>query len=138
MTARKVTRKAASKTKKATTRKPATSRTKNVAKKTIARNPIRKAWTKSEIFTGISDNTGLTRKDVSNVFSELECIIAQHMKGAGMFTLPGVMKILTKRKPATKARKGISPFSGEEMIFKAKPARTIVKIRALKKVKEMV
>ena len=137
MTARKVTRKAASKTKKATTRKPATSK-KTVSKKTTSRNPIRTPWTKSEILTGISDNTGLTRKDVSNVMTELECIIAQHMKGAGMFTLPGVMKILTKRKPATKARKGISPFSGEEMIFKAKPARTIVKIRALKKVKEMV
>ncbi len=138
MTARKMTRKSSSsRTKKATTRKPATSK-KTVAKKTTSRNPIRTPWTKSEILTGISDNTGLTRKDVSNVMTELECIIAQHMKGAGMFTLAGVMKIVTKRKPATKARKGISPFTGEEIMFKAKPARNVIKIRPLKKLKEMV
>jgi nucleoid DNA-binding protein len=48
------------------------------------------------------------------------------------------MKIEVKRKPATKARKGINPFTGEETIFKAKPARNVVRIRALKKVKDMV
>jgi len=52
--------------------------------------------------------------------------------------LPGLMKIETKRKPATKARKGINPFTGEKMTFKAKPARTVVKIRPLKQVKDMV
>ena len=53
-------------------------------------------------------------------------------------TLPGLMKIEVKRKPATKARKGINPFTGQETMFKAKPARNVVKIRPLKKVKDMV
>jgi nucleoid DNA-binding protein len=48
------------------------------------------------------------------------------------------MKITVKRKPATKARKGINPFTGEEMMFKAKPARNVIKVRPLKKLKEMV
>jgi nucleoid DNA-binding protein len=52
--------------------------------------------------------------------------------------LPGLLKIEIKRKPATKARKGINPFTGVEMLFKAKPARNVVKIRPLKRVKDMV
>ena len=62
-----------------------------------------------------------------------------HLKkrGAGQFTLPGLMKIVTQKKPATKARKGINPFTGEETTFAAKPARTMVKVRPLKKLKDM-
>ncbi|MEE9418670.1 MAG: HU family DNA-binding protein [Desulfatiglandaceae bacterium] len=56
----------------------------------------------------------------------------------GKFTLPGLMKIEVKRKPATKARKGINPFTDEETVFKAKPARNVVKIRPLKQMKGMV
>ena len=56
---------------------------------------------------------------------------------AGEFTIPGLMKCVVKRKPATKARKGINPFTGEEIMFKAKPARNVVKVRPLKKLKEM-
>jgi nucleoid DNA-binding protein len=55
-----------------------------------------------------------------------------------MFTVPGLMKITVQKKPATKARKGTNPFTGEAMMFKAKPARKVVKVRALKKLKEMV
>jgi nucleoid DNA-binding protein len=54
----------------------------------------------------------------------------------GEFTIPGVMKITTVKKPARKARKGINPFTGEETVFKAKPASTAVKVRPLKKLKE--
>ena len=57
--------------------------------------------------------------------------------GAGEFTVPGLMKLVVKSKPATKARKGVNPFTCEEMMFKAKPARRIIKVRALKKLKEM-
>ena len=56
---------------------------------------------------------------------------------AGEFTVPGLMKLQVKSKPATKARKGVNPFTGEEMMFKAKPARRTVKVRPLKKLKEM-
>ena len=62
-----------------------------------------------------------------------------HLKkrGAGQFTLPGLLKIVTQKKPATKARKGINPFTGEATTFAAKPARTMVKVRPLKKLKDM-
>ena len=96
--------------------------------------------TKSGITAEISDKTGLTKKQVSSVFDEMTVLIERHIKkgGAGQFSLPGLMKVEVKRKPATKARKGINPFTGEETIFKAKPARNVVKIRPLKKVKDMV
>jgi hypothetical protein len=66
-------------------------------------------------------------------------VIEGHLKknGAGIFTLPGLLKMKVVRKPATKARKGINPFTGEETVFKAKPARNVVKIQPLKAVKEM-
>ena len=55
-----------------------------------------------------------------------------------MFNVPGLMKIKVVRKPATKARKGINPFTGEETMFKAKPARNVVKVTPLKALKDMV
>lgn len=99
-----------------------------------------KAPTKSEILAHISEDTGLTRKDVSNVFESLNTIIKKSLgrRGPGVFTLPGLMKIKKVTKPATKSRKGVNPFTGEEMVFKAKPARKAVKVLALKGLKEMV
>ena len=101
---------------------------------------VRKPMTKSGIMAEISGKTGLTKKQVSSVFDEMTVLIERHIKkgGAGQFSLPGLMKVEVKRKPATKARKGINPFTGEETVFKAKPARNVVKIRPLKKVKDMV
>ena len=127
---KKATRKAA---KKSPTKKLSTSAARQL---TAARAPM----TKSAILDEIAGNTGLARKQVSSVLDELSVLIERHMKkGAiGQFTLPGLMKIEVRRKPATKARKGINPFTGEETIFKAKPARNVVKIRPLKKLKDMV
>ena len=95
--------------------------------------------TKSQIIAQISDSTGLTKKDVNSVFDELTDIMEGHLKkrGAGQFTLPGLFKAVTQKKPATKARKGINPFTGQETSFAAKPARTVVKVRPLKKLKDM-
>jgi len=113
-----------------------------VKKSTPARKitAVKKPMTKSVIMAEIAENTGLTKKQVSSVFDELDILIKRHVKPRSpkKFILPGLMKIEVKRKPATKARKGINPFTGEKMMFKAKPARDIVKIRPLKKVKEMV
>ena len=100
-----------------------------------------KAMTKSEIFRSISEDTGLSRKEVAAVFDSLSSLIGKNLKGRaapGTFTVPGLMKIKTVKKPATKARKGINPFTGEEMIFKAKPASKRVKVLALKGLKDMV
>ena len=95
--------------------------------------------TKSEIMTVLSEQTGLSKKEVTGVFAALTDVISKDMSkgGCGMFTVPGLMKIKRQHKPATKARKGINPFTGEETIFKAKPARNVVKIRPLKALKDM-
>ena len=100
---------------------------------------ITEPMNKTQIVNQISDTTGLTKKDVNAVFDELADIMEGHLKkrGAGQFTLPGLMKIVTQKKPATKARKGINPFTGEETTFAAKPARTMVKVRPLKKLKDI-
>lgn len=114
------------------------------AKKTAAASPKRKTtaikekMTKSQIFTTIGENTDLSRKQVAAVFDELELLVARSIakRGLGEFTIPGLMKVTTVKKPAKKARKGINPFTGEEQMFKAKPASIAVKIRPLKKLKE--
>ncbi|MEN9834826.1 MAG: hypothetical protein RL011_1019 [Pseudomonadota bacterium] len=96
--------------------------------------------TKSEILGVLAETTGLSKKDVSSVFASLSDLIGKDVgkKGCGLFTVPGLLKIRRINKPATKARKGINPFTGEETTFKAKPARNVVKIRPLKALKDMV
>ena len=95
---------------------------------------------KSQLTTLLCEMTGQTRKEIQNTLECLQSIITAHMKrsGPGEFVMPGMLKIKTKYKPATKARKGINPFTGEPTTFKAKPARNVVKITALKKLKEIV
>jgi nucleoid DNA-binding protein len=99
-----------------------------------------KAMTKSEIVSGIADSTGLTKKQVSAVFEAMANQMGKNLgkRGPGAYTVPGLMKLVVVRKPATKARKGINPFTGEETMFKAKPARNVIKIRPLKSLKDMV
>jgi nucleoid DNA-binding protein len=107
--------------------------------KAAAKKSGAKPRSKSEVYSGIADATGLARKQVSAVFTELANMIKKDLnKGAGIFAVPGLMKIMVIRKPATKARKGINPFTGEETMFKAKPARKVVKVRPLKNLKDMV
>jgi len=110
------------------------------ATKAAKAGPVKDPFTKSELLTSIAGSTGLSRKDVGNVIDELANTISRHVKpkGPGEFKMPGLFKIKTIHKKATKARKGINPFTGEETMFKAKPARTVVKVVALKKLKEMV
>jgi nucleoid DNA-binding protein len=116
---------------------------KTTAKKVVAPKKlgpaIKEPMRKTEIFAKIAEDTELTRKQVAAVFESLGDLMHRHLKkrGAGEFTVPGMMKLRVVRKPATKARKGINPFTGEETVFKAKPARNVVKVRPLKKVKEM-
>ena len=95
---------------------------------------------KTQLLSLLAAETGMTRREVGAVMDELSRIVGRHLRrrgGAGQFTLPGLLKIKTVRKPATRARKGKNPFTGEEMTFKAKPARTMVKIQPLKGLKEM-
>ncbi|HWA99760.1 MAG TPA: HU family DNA-binding protein [Pirellulales bacterium] len=104
--------------------------------------PAKKAPTKSEVMNSIAETTGLSKKDVANVFEALGNEIKKSMssKGAGIFTIPGVVKITKKKKPATPARKNVpNPFKpGEFRDIPAKPASMQVKVRALKQLKAMV
>lgn len=113
---------------------------KAAAKKAAPVKSIKEPMTKSALYMAIAEKTGLKKKEVVAVFDELTTIINGHVKknGAGLFTMPGLMKVKVVRKPATKARKGINPFTGEPTVFKAKPARNVVKILPLKALKEMV
>lgn len=99
-----------------------------------------RAPTKSQIYTQIATDTGLTKKDVAAVFDSLSGQIKKNLgsRGPGQFSVPGLMKMRVVKKPARKARMGVNPFTGEEMMFKAKPASKAVKIVALKGLKDMV
>jgi nucleoid DNA-binding protein len=111
-----------------------------VAKKKAGAN-TKKPPTKSEIFAHVADSTGLAKKDVAAVFDSLSGLIKKNLGGRaapGMFTIPGLLKMRVVKKPARKARKGVNPFTGEEMMFKAKPASKTVKVVALKGLKDMV
>ncbi len=147
--ARRTTRKPARKSPgRATRRKASASGRKKTARKTAA--PARatgrispakdKARTKSEVYGTIADQVGISKKEVAAVFDTMGQMIAADLKkgNAGVFNVPGMMKVLVQRKPATKARKGINPFTGEPTTFKAKPARNVVKVRPLKGLKDMV
>lgn len=108
--------------------------------KSTAMKSNAKSRSKSEVFGQLADATDLTRRQVATVFDELSGMIKKDLgkRGPGVFTVPGLMKIKVVRKPATKARKGINPFTGEETVFKAKPARNVVKVQPLKGLKSMV
>lgn len=116
------------------------------AKKAVAKakkpvtTAIKEPMSKSQIMAHIAETTDVSKKDVAAVVTELTNLIERHVKknAAGEFKMPGLLKIKVVRKPATKARKGINPFTGEETVFKAKPARNVVKIVPLKALKDMV
>jgi nucleoid DNA-binding protein len=110
-----------------------------MAKKTADKAPG-KPMSKSEIVSGIADTTELTTKQVRSVFEAMTGQIKASLssRGPGVYTVPGLMKLIVQRKPAVKAHKGVNPFTGAEAMFKAKPARNVVKIRPLKNLKDMV
>ncbi|HSB96114.1 MAG TPA: HU family DNA-binding protein [Spongiibacteraceae bacterium] len=139
-------KKAAPKKKVAVKAAPKAAPKKAPAKKVVAAAPkkttsaITTKLSKSQVLLSVAEATSLTRKQVGSVLDELESMISRSIgkKGLGEFTLPGLLKITTVKKPARKARKGINPFTGEETTFKAKPASVAVKVRPLKKLKEFV
>ena len=99
-----------------------------------------KAMTKSAVVQQLSTETKLTKKQILDVFEKLTGLIKTQLgkKGPGAFTLPGLLKLKTVRKPATKARKGIHPITKLETVFKAKPARNTVRARALKNLNDLI
>ena len=100
----------------------------------------KKAMTKTEIVTELANRTGLNKQQVNGFFDELVNLIGENLDeaGPGVFNMPGLMKVRVVRKPAQPERKGINPFTKEETVFKAKPARNVVKISPLKRLKDAV
>jgi nucleoid DNA-binding protein len=120
--------------KKAATKKSAP----KSAAKPAAPKPIKDALGKSGLVAHISENSGVAPRDVRAVLSSLEGAVhgSVSKKGAGSFTLPGLLKITAVSVPAKPKRKGINPFTKEEQWFAAKPASVKVKVRPLKKLKD--
>ena len=123
-----------SKTKKA----PAKKAPAKAAAKPVVVKPIKEALSKSGLVAHLSETSGVVAKDVRAVMAALEGAVAASLskKGAGSFTLPGLLKISAVSVPAKPKRKGVNPFTKEEQWFAAKPASTKVKVRPLKKLKD--
>jgi nucleoid DNA-binding protein len=102
--------------------------------------PAAKPATKADVFSTLSEKTGLNKKEIANVFSAINELIAKELgkKGPGLFVIPGLLKLKVVRKPATKAKQGVNPFTKEPMTIKAKPARNVVKAVPLKSLKDLV
>jgi len=142
MARKKNTRKKSSRT---TSGRKKTSRAAASRKKAAAKAPAKisstdRPRTKSDFFKTIAENTELSKQQVASVFDVAQDIVAKDLsaRGPGVVNFGGLMKVVVQKKPATKARKGVNPFTGEEMMFKAKPARKVVKVRPLKALKELV
>jgi DNA-binding protein HU-beta len=93
---------------------------------------------KSEMIMSIAEDTELQRKQVVAFFDSLSTIIGKSLKAHGVVTVPGLLKLRVVKRPATKARQGVNPFTGEQMTFKAKPASRKVRAVPLKNLKAMV
>ncbi len=121
------------KTTKAAKKAPA-----KAAAKPAAAKPIKEALTKSGLVAHLVEASGVLAKDVRAILTSLEGAVAASIskKGAGSFTLPGLLKITVVSVPAKPKRKGVNPFTKEEQWFAAKPASVKVKVRPLKKLKD--
>ena len=135
--------KAAAKTTKASALKPAAAVKKAApkvaaAKSVAAVKPIKETFNKTSLAAHLAATSGVDVKAVRSVMAALEStmLASVHKKGAGEFTLPGIVRVAVQQVPAKKARKGIDPFTKEERVFKAKPASVKLKARFFKKLKD--
>jgi len=124
--------------KKAAASKKAAAPKKVAAPKKASSGPIKDKMTKSQIVASLADSSGLSKSQVGSVMDGLEQLIQRSIskKGLGEFTIPGLMKIKTRKKPAVKAHMAVNPFTGQESMRPAKPASVSVRVGALKKLKE--
>lgn len=127
-------------TKKAPAKKKASAKKKAAPAKKATAPAVTTKMTKSAILAEIAEKTDLTKGQVGAVIDELETLIERHIKkrGVGEFTLPGLMKIKSVKRPATKKRMGRNPATGEEIVIGPKPASVRVRVTPLKRLKEMV
>merc|ERR1712078_346474 len=96
------------------------------------------ALTQTAVFQSVAEKTGLKTKDAKGVVDALMEVAVTQVKKSGSFKLAGLLNMKLKNKPATKARKGVNPFTKEPCVFKAKPASKTVRVIAMKKLKAML
>ena len=99
-----------------------------------------KPRTKGEVFSKLAESSGLTKKQISSVFDGLSELIKGELgkKGPGLFVIPGLLKLKAVKKPATKDRPGINPFTKQPITIKGKPATKKIRASALKSLKDLV
>jgi nucleoid DNA-binding protein len=99
-----------------------------------------KLMSKSQLIQKIADqhSNGVSRKDIKGVIESLASVGYKELKKTGAFFVPGFAKFVVIKKPATKQRTGINPFTKEPTVFKAKPARKVIRARPVKAVKDAV
>jgi DNA-binding protein HU-beta len=98
-----------------------------------------KLMTKSELIAAITaEHEGLNKRDVKGVMETLAKVGYKELKKSGAFVVPGFAKFVVIKKPATKERKGINPFTKEPTVFKARPARKIIRARPVKAAKDAI
>ncbi len=99
-----------------------------------------KLMTKSELIEKIAAQHAdkLTKRDVKGVIETLAAVGYKELKKTGAFLVPGFAKFVVIKKPATRAREGINPFTKEPTVFKARPARKIIRARPVKAAKDAV
>jgi nucleoid DNA-binding protein len=99
-----------------------------------------KVMTKSQVIQAVANahKEKLARKDVAGVIASLANVGHRELKKSGVFVLPGFAKFVVIKKPATKERPGINPFTKEAITIKAKPARKVLKARPVKAAKDAV
>jgi len=119
-------------------KKAAVAPTKKATAAAPVAKPLKETFTKASLLAHLVTQTELDAKTVKTVLAHLENTVlsAVHKKGAGEFTLPGLLKVTALQVPATKKRFGKNPFTGEDQWFAAKPATVKVKVRPLKKLKD--
>ncbi len=138
MVAKKAKKAAKKPAQKAATKTKSIAKPKGTVKK--AALSIKKPYTKSQIMSHLASFTDIKKKEIENLLDHVVHLMEAHLssKGPGEFNFAGLFKCRVIRKPATKARSGINPFNGQPTVFPAKPARNVLKIRPLKKLKEIV
>lgn len=99
-----------------------------------------KRMTKAQVISEISEFAELDKKSVGRVFDGLTDLIKKQLgsRGPGEFVIPGLLKLKTVKKPATKERPGINPFTKQPITIKAKPASKKIRASALKALKDMI
>jgi DNA-binding protein HU-beta len=101
------------------------------------RGAKQKSMTKAQVVSELSSRVGITRAQTTEVFVKLTELIQEELSGGRQVTIPGLVKVSLSQKPATAARQGRNPFTGDNITIKAKPARKVVKVKAIKAMKDM-